>query len=342
MKNACPNGLQSGFTLIEIMVAMLIGVFLIGGTLQIFISTRQTYRMQENLSRLQENGRFAMDFISRDMRMAGFQGCRAVADVQPDTTTIGASIIAPQANTVITGSEASVDTWMPALQASLIPVIPGTDVITVLHGDSCGGNLAVAMAASTDALQVSATNTCGINANDAVLIADCTNAEIFRATTSGNNIAHAPLINTYSTNAEVFTYSENSYFIRNGAGGGPSLWRFDNASAAGANNPAELIEGIENIQILYGEDTDMSVADGTSPDYVANYYVAANAVVDPARIVSVRITLLAATPDNNLTDQPLTYVFNGVTITPTDRRIRRVFSSTIFIRNRQHLKGGIL
>ena len=53
---------QRGLTLVELMVAMLLGVFLIGGVMQIFISSKQTYRMQENLSRLQENGRFALDF----------------------------------------------------------------------------------------------------------------------------------------------------------------------------------------------------------------------------------------------------------------------------------------
>jgi type IV pilus assembly protein PilW len=62
---------QSGISLIEIMIALLIGAFLLGGVLQIFIGGKQTYRMQESLSRLQENGRFALDFIGRDVRMAG-------------------------------------------------------------------------------------------------------------------------------------------------------------------------------------------------------------------------------------------------------------------------------
>ncbi len=66
---------QTGLTLIEIMIALLIGAFLLGGVMQIFINSRQTYRMQENLSRLQENGRFAMEFLAKDIRMAGYWGC---------------------------------------------------------------------------------------------------------------------------------------------------------------------------------------------------------------------------------------------------------------------------
>ena len=69
------NAYQTGMTLIEIMIALLIGAFLLGGVLQIFSGSQQTYRMQENLSRLQENGRFAMDFLAHDIRMAGYWGC---------------------------------------------------------------------------------------------------------------------------------------------------------------------------------------------------------------------------------------------------------------------------
>ena len=71
MKN---KSYQTGMTLIEIMIALLIGAFFLGGVIQIFIGSKQTYRMQEGLSRLQENGRFALDFLSKDIRMAGFMG----------------------------------------------------------------------------------------------------------------------------------------------------------------------------------------------------------------------------------------------------------------------------
>ena len=70
-----PSRHQRGLTLVELMIAMLLGLFLLGGLLQIFISSKQTYRMQEGLSRLQENGRFAIDFMARDIRLAGYKGC---------------------------------------------------------------------------------------------------------------------------------------------------------------------------------------------------------------------------------------------------------------------------
>jgi type IV pilus assembly protein PilW len=78
---------QSGMTLIELMIALLIGAFLLAGILQIFISSRQTYRMQEALSRLQENGRFALELIDRDVRMAGYWFC--LTPSSPDTDIDG-------------------------------------------------------------------------------------------------------------------------------------------------------------------------------------------------------------------------------------------------------------
>lgn len=329
-----PSCRQLGMTLIEIMIAMLVGAFLLGGVLQVFIGSKQTNRMQENLSRLQENGRFAIDLINHDIRMAGFQGCNSIVNVP--INSINALPIIPASNTIITGNEAIPPIWTPALPAASVTPIAGTDVITLLHGNSCGGNLTVPMATTASNIQIAATNTCGIGVGSALLIADCANADIFLAAagTVDPNITHAALSVPYSSTAELFTYSENSYFINNGANGRPALWRFDNAQAAGGNNPVEFVEGIENMQVLYGEDTDLLGTDGKCTICTPNYYVTANNVVDPSRVVSIRISLLAATPDDNLTAQAVPYTYNGVTITPNDRRIRRVFTSTISIRNR--------
>ena len=80
---------QSGMTLIEIMISMLIGVFLLGGVLTVFTNSRQTFNIQENLSTIDENGRFALDYISTDLRMAGFFECSA----NPDINIIASPII---------------------------------------------------------------------------------------------------------------------------------------------------------------------------------------------------------------------------------------------------------
>jgi len=96
------------------------------------------------------------------------------------------------------------------------------------------------------------------------------------------------------------------YSIQAGAGGGPALFR----SIDGVNQ--ELVEGIESLQILYGEDTD--------DDFVVNYYVEAASVTNMAQAISVRFTLTARTLEDNLTD--------------TGARVTRDFTSTVTLRNR--------
>jgi type IV pilus assembly protein PilW len=86
-----------------------------------------------------------------------------------------------------------------------------------------------------------------------------------------------------------------------------------------------LLGGLQDIRFTYGEDT--------SGDSYADVYVAAGAVADWTRIASVRIDLLLVTADDGLADAPQPYAFNGATVTPTDRRLRRVYSNVISFRN---------
>ena len=99
-----------------------------------------------------------------------------------------------------------------------------------------------------------------------------------------------------------------TYTVQTGAGGQPALFKNDGTTTR------ELVEGIENMQILYGADTNI--------DSTPNYYVSAGTVgLSMAQVVSIRIALTVRTIDGNLT-------------TTGDGRIRRNFTSTIALRNR--------
>jgi type IV pilus assembly protein PilW len=354
------NQYQRGMTLIEIMIALLIGVFLIGGILQIFLSTKRSYRMQENLSTLQENTRFASEFIASDLRIPGYQGCRSLS-IPADAPAVKAA--QPTPNTMvgltpisaITGNE-----WVggagirsPVTQASLTGLVNGTDVVTVAFAESCGGYLTSTMAAATAAtnITIAATNSCKIARDDALIISDCASSDIIRATNPAgaanvNVIQHAgqDLSKAYAAGSEVLDYREYSYYIHNGTSGRPALYRRDNAVDGSGLNPIELIEDVENLQITYGVDSDKTNAIVNPGDGTANYYVKANSVpdTDPAdlvpdwdKVVSVKVSLLLVTAEDNLADQPVLYDYDGTAdINPGDRRIRRVVNSVIALRNR--------
>ncbi|HEC19712.1 MAG TPA: prepilin-type N-terminal cleavage/methylation domain-containing protein, partial [Gammaproteobacteria bacterium] len=63
---------QSGFSLVEILVAMTLSLVLLGGTIVIYASSKDSYRLQENIAGMQENARFAIHALRRDLEMAGF------------------------------------------------------------------------------------------------------------------------------------------------------------------------------------------------------------------------------------------------------------------------------
>ena len=66
---------QTGMTIIEIMIAVTISLMLLGGLIELAIGNKQTYKVQDAMARVQENGRFSLLFLSKDVRMAGFMGC---------------------------------------------------------------------------------------------------------------------------------------------------------------------------------------------------------------------------------------------------------------------------
>ena len=72
-----PAGRERGVTLVELMIAMMLGLVLTAGMIQVFTGNRATYAFNDGLSRVQENARFALDRITQSARMAGYRGCLA-------------------------------------------------------------------------------------------------------------------------------------------------------------------------------------------------------------------------------------------------------------------------
>ncbi|PCJ30330.1 MAG: hypothetical protein COA90_09735 [Gammaproteobacteria bacterium] len=346
---------QTGLTLIELMISVVLGLLLVTGLITIFTGNNQTYRVTEAHSRLQDNARFALDVLSKNVRTAGFSGCRPIEHME--VLIIANDLLDKEMlpETIIHGNEATGANWSPNISTDLDDVIEGTDVITIQHGISCGASLTESIS-NTDADISIFAHSCGFKINDTAMIADCTDAHIFKVTdvSSATGIEHAIADTTqnpkvignitphfctsdasdaagnclddklYNYDAELFKFAFTSYFIRLGAGGSPSLWKFEHTS----NRAFELIEGIEDMQIVYGLDT--------NNDDTVDSYENAQTVENLSQwdqVVSARISLLAQTLENNLTTSDQIVSYNGAPVTG-DGKLRRVFSSTITIRNR--------
>lgn len=318
---------QQGISLVEIMIATVIGLVLTAAVIQLFASNKQTYRVTENASRVQESARFAMNFLISEIRMADFWGCRGY-DVAIDNNLNPD----PHFNSFATALEGTNDDAV-----STNTITDGTDTITLRGAFSSGVFLTEIPASASADLKVTANNNLG--KGDIVLLSDCDDGDIFQiknALSGGGKVIKletgvgskgpgnldASLKKQYGKDAKIHKINFVQFTIRNGANGQPALFRSINGEA-----PEELVEDIENMQILYGEDTDT--------DGAPNYYKPAGSFgLNMDNVVAVRISIVAVTPEDNVTEQANTYSVFGVVATPTDRRIRRVFTSTIVIRNR--------
>lgn len=340
---------QRGLSLIELMIALIIGLILTAGTIQIFLSTKATYRLETALSRMQETGRFIVDFMAKEIRMAGFNGCASRGTITPNVIANNPPPITPSADNAVNGFEASgPGTWSPAIPASLFlaGVHNGTDVITVNRADECGASVAGNYIPTNANVQVHWPNGCGFTQNQPVLITDCVGADIYQISNTpggtGNlqTTAHASGVNTtnnvskaYGPDSQIFKFLSNTFYIADGASGEPALWfsTWDPGNPLAVNGfvPLELADGVEDMQILYGLDN------GGGNEY-ADTYVTADAVPDWIDVRSARINLLLRS-DDRVTEEPRSVTFNGAVANSgagADRRLRMIYSSTISLRNR--------
>lgn len=313
MFNRDPQRRQGGLTLIEIMVAMVVSLILIAGVIQIFVGTRQTYRFQDALARVQENGRFAAEAIRRDVRLAGFVGCTTLISVTPNA--IPPLAIAYSRDNYIEGDVG------PALGAE-----PGTDVLTLRMLSPNTVRLSADMAGPADVVTIP-TNVPGFQIGEVVGIADCNNVDLFTV----NGVAgggpvditpNASLTKAYLAGTVLSRYREVSYYVAPGASGDRALWRRE----AGVVPDTELVDGVEDLWLRYGEDLDNDGA----PDA----YVAAAAVGDWSRVRSLRISLLLASNEDNVTEGAQPVDFRGAVVVPADNRFRQVLTTTVGLRNR--------
>jgi type IV pilus assembly protein PilW len=327
---------QHGVTLVELMVALALGLLITVAMLKVYVDASRMYRFNEGLARVQENGRFALQFIRRDARVAGFWGCYSEA---------------PLTNQISTTSDAWLDVAAGHITGTNDDGLNSADSITFRSATGNGSLVNTAMTAASDAISVDSVAT--ITSGMAALISDCDNGDIFQVTgISGTSLAHAAgtssntspdLSMTYAAGSRLYQVQETTYCVADGAGidesGNPipSLRRaYGKDSANACETGDELVEGIQNMQILYGEDTDAD-SDGANGDGTANRYVAIDtADLDVDKVVSVRLSLLARSLNNNLTTTPSPYTFNGVaaTLDPTDKYLRKVFTTTIALRNK--------
>lgn len=334
---------QSGLSLVELMIAITLSLLLIAGVLQIFLSSKQTYSTNNALSRVQESGRFAMDFLTYDIRNAGYKGqCMGEPNNMLDTSDNLFDL-----NDPIQGWNNSAPSHLSGQS-----VVANTDVLLLKLatglGDfvADGGNTTGKPNLDVDPAK-SGSNGTGIPAGTITLVSDALGCDIFQNTAnnsanvlqqSGGNVtpgnknppggpnkeywSHA-----YTGEMEILTLQNAIYYIQNNNGRPPSLAR-RRLQVSGTTSgfiAEELVEGVQDMQITYGI---------AGIDKQVTNYVDASAVTNWDNVASVRIELLVVSADTNVVPENQVVAFNGSNVTVSNRRLAQVFSTTIGIRNR--------
>lgn len=357
---------NAGYSLVELMVSLVLGLVIMAAVLSVFVGMGQSVRTEDALSRVQENARFGVEKLSVDVRQAGFMGCVRDVNVLLDPAGAGYSAALYDLSRAVSGWEytgtgpatifnsvslipagASVSDWNDDAGADLDAqfqnlVLPGSDVLVVRHADQRLGVTASGVT-PVNANTINLTGASGVKQDTIVLVSDCRGSDLFQnrstdtaasltrgATGSPGNLNPGTneFSHAYDTDMEIYTFSVAAYYVGRGASGEPALFRRSYLEG-GAGVAEELVDGVESMQVLYGEDTDT--------DRIANVYRAADAVADWGGIVSVRISLLLRGRDEGRGEpDTASYVLGGMTFNPIDSRNlrRRVASWTITLRNR--------
>jgi len=342
-----------GFSLTELMVSITIGLVILAAVSSLFVTSKRNYNEQDRQAKMQENARFAINFLMYDLRHAGYYGCmdditRPTANAPGTVYTslaAGSFVFSPYAAVEGLDNAAAGKKWYPSNVESLPTNIElGTDALIIRMAQPAQ-TLTLASQMPNTSVGITVANSTWLGnfrQGDIILIADCATADITQISavagttlqhgtggtmTPGNSVAQ--LSKAYRPPARVMKYASRIYYVRKNPAGIPSLYRQDNNGAA-----EELVEGVEQMHITYGKDTD------DPGDDVPNIFLKAGenglqSEADWRRVRAVRVGLLVRTPNDK--DQDVdnrSYTVNGESIAAAgDHNRRRLFMFTVDLRN---------
>ncbi|MCP4926020.1 MAG: prepilin-type N-terminal cleavage/methylation domain-containing protein [Gammaproteobacteria bacterium] len=335
---------QAGLTLIELMIAMVIGVFLLIGTLTVFTQSRANFRVSDSVARLQENARYALDAIEPGLRLARFWGRNAEPGSIPGPTDPSFPVgINVTCDTIDSSAGRIPPTTYTAWTLNLLQEIWAVDETSGYGHPTLGIPCSPATAAQpqSDALVVRHASGQPMPTIAGVIQVhtDHLAGELFNngAVPVGYNL----LAQTHNAVINVYYIDQSSDLDPNT----PSL-RIKTLVNGGIHEDQELISGVENLQVQFGVDTtnpndgivdryvdaDHNIINPTTPGTIAN-----------AKIMSIRLWMLmrADAQENGFQDRP-TYTSPDLVINTCaqgagcnypDNFRRLAISKTIFLRN---------
>lgn len=340
---------QRGWTLVELLVAMVLGVLIIAGIGQIYLAAKRSYDIQISLSRLQEAGRYATEALIQDIRRAGYWGLMNMRTANTVQVTVppapaGSNVTYPTGlpATLATGScpKGNADWGRTIIQRlfGLNNPSPSPGTYQCITNNLDQGDVLVVRYA--DPMPVSKFDAGRLYIRTAPYQASLTFGDPSLrppgVTCTMHNCVTDPIAAggqyDYKVEARAYYVGSSSTATECGKVGGaplPALQRVE-LDSSGRPMRHELITGVEQLQFQYGEDTD---GDGS-----VNIYRNADAVVQWPNVRAVRFWVLTRDdcPDPGYTDTTTYRMGDLPAFTPsgTDAHFHRaLYSATVALRN---------
>ncbi len=285
---------QAGVSLVELMIAITLGLVAVGAAMAIFLANRKSFALVEGVARMQENARFAVDMLSRDIREAGNAVCggnlTSVNIVSPNV---------PSGNAWATWDRGLVgDDWNSGFSAptgSSPLQIANTDSL-LLWSASSGGTPIQITQHTINTGTFTASTTPGYIPDDVVTACDGSQLVTFVVGSVTNQTVGysngASLTKAIAAGGFLNTLSAELWYVgQSTTGAASSLRRISRSKTTGSTKNDEMVEGVTNMQIQY------LVGDATGAP-AATAYVDAASVTDWTKVIAVRVTLSLATQDS--------------------------------------------
>jgi type IV pilus assembly protein PilW len=362
-----------GFSLIELMVGLTIGLLVILVAGAAYVGTSGSIRGLDDRAALQERGRIALDILSDVVQKAGFfgnyspvTGAEAIqksnevyvfepnaSPTSPITVPVPARIML---DTVLRGELASA-TSVPLGSGSSITLASGSDVLSVQYGgtgstvtgDMIDGNSDIAVASGVK-----------VSFNSQLfVVSDTTKATLFRVDNGGavcsevpatfTTLQHAldrvgPFLSVFTKGAQVMPFENETYFVGT-ANGISNLYVLDRKKACAGTSPAPLVANVEDMRLAFG-----LTAASTNVDEVSSFKSAtAMTATDWPLVRSVVINLLVRSDQQTgagagnapayVYDATALAFLPSTTATSADNYVRTPYKKTVAARNALRLRA---
>ena len=328
--------ISRGFTLVEWLVAMLLGLFLLAGVFTVFVMSRSSSEDAFDQSELQENGRLAIRLISQDIKWAGFFGAYT-----GQSTQVGSSLSLSTGSTILSASDCLDERSVGSLPSPLGPIrglwVSRVSASKGLSGFTCiDANDRVA---NSDVISIKRLvgrpipGSEGLDTNRFYMATNSQEARVIKGSET------RPLFGA-NNESQIWEYQHYIYYLSQEDGIPVLRKRYLTVNGGSALIGGAMAEGVEHMVLMYGVD-DSLIPDGRIDRYMSTDQMTAQRW-NEGRVLGARLFLLIrAARESSRYKNNNSYQLGNITVNGGGDGYRRLLlESSIALRNQQITTRG--